>query len=77
MKKIGVLGSGAVGKVLADGFLKHGYDVMLGSREPAKLAAWQAAAGSRGQRAPSPTRHGSATSWCWPSRARRPRRWCG
>jgi hypothetical protein len=48
MKKIGVLGSGAVGKVLADGFLKHGYDVMLGSREPVKLAAWQAAAGSRG-----------------------------
>ncbi len=48
MKKIGVLGSGAVGKVLADGFLKHGYEVMLGSREPAKLAAWQAAAGSRG-----------------------------
>ena len=48
MKKIGVLGSGAVGKVLADGFLKHGYEVMLGSREPAKLAAWQAAAGSQG-----------------------------
>jgi hypothetical protein len=48
MKKIGVLGSGAVGKVLADGFVKHGYEVMLGSREPVKLAAWQAAAGSRG-----------------------------
>jgi len=48
MKKIGVLGSGAVGKVLADGFLKHGYEVMLGSREPAKLGAWQAAAGGRG-----------------------------
>ncbi len=48
MKKIGVLGSGAVGKVLADGFLKHGYQVMLGSREPAKLAVWQAGAGGRG-----------------------------
>ena len=48
MKKIGVLGSGAVGKVLADGFVKHGYEVMLGSREPAKLAAWQAATGGRG-----------------------------
>jgi hypothetical protein len=47
MKKIGVLGSGAVGKVLADGFVKHGYEVRLGSREPGKLAAWQAAAGSR------------------------------
>jgi predicted dinucleotide-binding enzyme len=47
MKKIGVLGSGAVGKVLADGFLKHGCEVRLGSREPAKLAGWKAAAGSR------------------------------
>jgi len=47
MTKIGVLGSGAVGKVLADGFLKHGYDVMVGSREPGKLAWWQAAAGGR------------------------------
>jgi hypothetical protein len=47
MTKIGVLGSGAVGKVLADGFLKHGYDVMVGSREPGKLAGWQAAAGGR------------------------------
>jgi predicted dinucleotide-binding enzyme len=48
MKRVGVLGSGAVGKVLADGFVKHGYEVMLGSREPAKLAAWQTAAGGRG-----------------------------
>ena len=47
MTKIGVLGSGAVGKVLADGFVKHGYEVRLGSGEPGKLAGWQAAAGSR------------------------------
>jgi 8-hydroxy-5-deazaflavin:NADPH oxidoreductase len=47
MQKIGVLGSGAVGRVLADGFLKHGYEVMLGTREPGKLAGWQAAAGGR------------------------------
>jgi hypothetical protein len=44
-KKIGVLGSGKVGEVLADGFLKHGHAVMRGSREPGKLAAWQAGAG--------------------------------
>jgi predicted dinucleotide-binding enzyme len=41
MSKIGVLGSGQVGEVLADGFLKHGHDVMRGSREPGKLAAWK------------------------------------
>src|SRR5262245_20423168 len=35
-KKIGVLGSGVVGKSLAEGFLKHGYDVMLGTRDPDK-----------------------------------------
>jgi 8-hydroxy-5-deazaflavin:NADPH oxidoreductase len=44
--KIGVLGSGKVGEVLADGFLKHGYDVMRGSRDPAKLAAWKQAGGA-------------------------------
>jgi predicted dinucleotide-binding enzyme len=46
MKKVGVLGSGSVGDVLADGFLKHGYAVMRGSREPGKLAAWKQRAGA-------------------------------
>jgi 8-hydroxy-5-deazaflavin:NADPH oxidoreductase len=32
--KVGVLGSGIVGRVLGAGFLKHGYDVMLGTRNP-------------------------------------------
>jgi hypothetical protein len=44
MKKIGILGSGKVGEVLGDGFLGHGYLVMRGSREPAKLQAWKAGA---------------------------------
>ncbi|TMQ17808.1 MAG: DNA-binding protein [Deltaproteobacteria bacterium] len=43
-KKIGILGSGKVGEVLGDGFLAHGYPVMRGSREPAKLAAWKSGA---------------------------------
>jgi len=47
--KIGVLGSGTVGQVLADGFLKHGDEVMRGSRDPGKLASWRAGAGSRAQ----------------------------
>jgi predicted dinucleotide-binding enzyme len=38
--KIGVLGSGDVGKVLAAGFLKHGHDVSIGTRTPDKLAEW-------------------------------------
>ncbi len=41
MKRVAVLGSGVVGQVLADGFLKHGYEVMRGSRQPEKLAGWQ------------------------------------
>jgi len=44
MNKIAVLGSGIVGEVLANGFLKHGYTVMRASREPAKLADWKAGA---------------------------------
>jgi predicted dinucleotide-binding enzyme len=47
--KIGVLGSGVVGQTLADGFLKKGHEVMRGSRDTAKLAAWKAAAGPRAQ----------------------------
>jgi predicted dinucleotide-binding enzyme len=34
--KVGVLGSGTVGQVLAEGFLKHGHSVMLGTRDPRK-----------------------------------------
>ena len=40
MQKVAVLGSGTVGEVLANGFLKHGYAVMRGTREVQKLAAW-------------------------------------
>jgi predicted dinucleotide-binding enzyme len=47
MNRVAVLGSGVVGQVLADGFLKHGYDVMRGTREPGKLAAWRREAGGR------------------------------
>lgn len=46
MKKISVLGSGVVGETLANGFLKHGYDVMRGSRDPAKLEAWRTQGGA-------------------------------
>jgi predicted dinucleotide-binding enzyme len=40
--KVGILGSGGVAQALGDGFVKHGHEVMLGSREPAKLADWAA-----------------------------------
>jgi len=41
--KVGILGSGEVGTTLAEGFLKHGHEVTIGTRSPAKLADWQAA----------------------------------
>ena len=41
MAKIGVLGSGQVGEVLANGFLQHGHHVMRGSREPGKMEKWK------------------------------------
>jgi hypothetical protein len=46
-KKVAVIGSGVVGQALADGFLKHGYSVMRGTRQPAKLADWLSRAGTR------------------------------
>ena len=45
MKKVAVIGSGEVGQVLANGFLKHGYQVVRATREPAKLDAWLSGAG--------------------------------
>jgi predicted dinucleotide-binding enzyme len=41
--KIGVLGSGIVAQTLAAGFLKHGHETMVGTRERAKLADWNRA----------------------------------
>ncbi len=38
--KIGILGSGNVAKALGTGLLKHGYEIMLGTRSAEKLAEW-------------------------------------
>jgi 8-hydroxy-5-deazaflavin:NADPH oxidoreductase len=38
--KVGVLGSGSVAQTLAAGFLKHGHDTMIGTRDKSKLADW-------------------------------------
>jgi predicted dinucleotide-binding enzyme len=38
--KIGIIGSGDVAKSLGGGFVKHGHEVLLGTRDPAKLSAW-------------------------------------
>jgi len=37
MQRIGVIGSATVGQTLAQGFKKHGHDVRIASRTPAKL----------------------------------------
>ena len=43
--KIGVLGSGDVGKVLGAGFAAAGHEVKLGTRSPEKLKEWLEKAG--------------------------------
>ena len=40
--KVGIIGSGVVGQTLAAGFVKHGHEVEIGTREPAKLKDWSA-----------------------------------
>jgi len=47
--KIGILGSGEVGRSLGRGLAAHGHSVMIGSRTPAKpeLAEWRKAAGAK------------------------------
>jgi predicted dinucleotide-binding enzyme len=51
MTTVAVLGSGVVGEVLADGLLKHGYAVVRGSRDPAKLDGWRQKAGANARTA--------------------------
>jgi len=41
MAKVGILGSGDVGKTLAKGFLKHGYQVAIGTDQAEKLAEFK------------------------------------
>ncbi|MGH7997804.1 MAG: NADPH-dependent F420 reductase [Opitutaceae bacterium] len=38
--KIGIIGSGDVAKALGSGFLKHGHETAMGTRDPAKLGEW-------------------------------------
>ncbi|MGA2017660.1 MAG: NAD(P)-binding domain-containing protein [Opitutaceae bacterium] len=38
--KIGVIGSGDVAKTLGSGFLKHGHEVTMGTRDVLKLGDW-------------------------------------
>ncbi len=48
MKKIGIIGSGQVAQVLGHGFIKHNYEVMLGTRDENKLKTWRETAGQNG-----------------------------
>ena len=41
MTKVGIIGSGDVGKTLAKGFLKHGYEVAIGSDHTEKLGEFK------------------------------------
>ena len=45
--RVGVLGSGDVGRVLAAGFVGLGHEVKIGSRDPGKLQDWADSAGSQ------------------------------
>ncbi|MGZ6163868.1 MAG: NADPH-dependent F420 reductase, partial [Myxococcaceae bacterium] len=45
--RVGIIGSGTVGQHLGAGFVKHGHEVWIGTREPAKLADWAAQVGPK------------------------------
>ena len=47
--KIGVLGLGVVGQTLAGGFIRHGHEVMQGTRNPVSPADREAQAGGMGR----------------------------
>ncbi len=41
MKRVAILGSGIVGQALTRGFLRYGYDVVIGTQTPGKKIDWQ------------------------------------
>lgn len=45
MPRVGILGSAVVGQTLAKGFQKHGYEVRIASRTPAKMQDYSASTG--------------------------------
>jgi predicted dinucleotide-binding enzyme len=45
--KVGVIGSGEVGLALANGFVKHGYDVMIGTNDSKKHATLKERTGGK------------------------------
>ena len=47
--RIGILGSGPAGRTLGSGLLGRGHQVMIGTRDPAKLRQWSATAGPAAQ----------------------------
>lgn len=46
--KIGIIGSGPAGQTLGKGFIRLGYEVRIGSRDPSKLSAWVEEVGPQG-----------------------------
>ena len=46
-KKAGVIGSGDVGKTLANGLLKYGFEVMIGTNSPAKAGDLRSKTGGK------------------------------
>lgn len=45
--RVGIIGSGTVGQHLGAGFVKHGHEVWIGTREPGKLAEWAGKVGPK------------------------------
>ncbi len=45
--KVGILGSGIVGRTLGAGFLRHGYEVTMGTRDASKLSDWHQKEGAK------------------------------
>jgi predicted dinucleotide-binding enzyme len=46
-KRIGILGSGIVGQTLANGFIKHGYEAMIGTNTTSKREELKSKTGGR------------------------------
>ena len=71
--RIGIVGSGIVGQTLANGFVKHGYDVTIGTNTASKREELRSKTNGQVKVGSFETRRSSVRSSSWRPRGQRPK----
>jgi predicted dinucleotide-binding enzyme len=64
-RKIGVIGSGVVGQTPTNGFIKHGYNVMIGTNADSKRDELRSRTNGKAKTGMFEETATFGASWCW------------